>query len=52
MKNFRLPPGYSFIQSMWRTYKQVKDPIGAMEERNRSLPKTEPQDSSDSRLQP
>ena len=27
-----MPPGYSFLQSMVRTYKQVKDPIGTMEE--------------------
>ena len=27
-----LPPGYNFIQSLWRTYKQVKDPIGTIEE--------------------
>ena len=32
MRNYTLPEGYSFIQSMWRTYKQVKDPIGTMEE--------------------
>lgn len=27
-----MPPGYSFFPSMVRTYKQAKDPIGAMEE--------------------
>jgi cytochrome P450 len=32
MRNYALPKGYSFIQSLWRTYKQVKDPIGTMEE--------------------
>ena len=28
----KLPPGYNFLQSLWRTYKQVKDPIGTIEE--------------------
>lgn len=28
----KLPPGYNFLQSLWRTYKQVKNPIGTMEE--------------------
>lgn len=32
MKNYNLPNGYSLLQSFARTYKQVKDPIGAMEE--------------------
>ncbi len=32
MENYALPPGYSLIQSFFRTYKQVKYPIGAMEE--------------------
>lgn len=32
MKKYRLPDGYSLLQSFARTYKQVKDPIGAMEE--------------------
>ena len=32
MKNYNLPPGYNFLQSLWRTYKQVKNPIGTMEE--------------------
>ncbi|MEO5602130.1 MAG: cytochrome P450 [Cyclobacteriaceae bacterium] len=32
MKNYRLPEGYSLFESFVRTYKQVKDPIGAMEE--------------------
>jgi cytochrome P450 len=32
MEKYAMPEGYNFIQSLWRTYKQVKDPIGAMEE--------------------
>ncbi|HEU5146000.1 MAG TPA: cytochrome P450, partial [Chryseosolibacter sp.] len=32
MKNYNLPAGYSFLESMIRTYKQVKDPIGSMQE--------------------
>src|SRR5689334_22688256 len=28
----RMPPGYSFFRSMVRTYRQTKDPIGAIEE--------------------
>ena len=32
MTNYRLPAGYSLLQSFARTYKQVKDPIGSMEE--------------------
>jgi cytochrome P450 len=32
MKRFTFPPGYSFFQSIERTYKQVKDPIGTMAE--------------------
>jgi cytochrome P450 len=32
MKKYNVPPGYNFIQSIPRTYKQVKDPIGSMEE--------------------
>lgn len=32
MKKHSLPEGYSLLQSFARTYKQVKDPIGAMEE--------------------
>src|SRR3990170_5932008 len=32
MKKYSMPPGYSFLQSLVRTYKQVKDPIGTMEE--------------------
>lgn len=32
MKNYNLPDGYSLLQSFARTYKQVKDPIGSMEE--------------------
>lgn len=27
-----MPPGYTFLQSLVRTYKQVKDPVGTMEE--------------------
>jgi cytochrome P450 len=32
MKHYTLPHGYSLFESFLRTYKQVKDPIGAMEE--------------------
>jgi cytochrome P450 len=32
MKNRLLPPGYSFLPSLVRTYKQAKNPIGTMEE--------------------
>jgi cytochrome P450 len=32
MKRYNLPVGYSFLKSIVRTYKQVKDPIGTMEE--------------------
>ncbi|HMV07795.1 MAG TPA: cytochrome P450 [Cyclobacteriaceae bacterium] len=32
MKNYALPAGYNFLQSLVRTYKQVKNPIGTMEE--------------------
>jgi cytochrome P450 len=32
MKNYSLPGGYSFLQSLVRTYKQIKNPIGTMEE--------------------
>lgn len=32
MKKYRLPDGYSLLQSYLRTYRQVKDPIGSMEE--------------------
>ena len=32
MKNYNLPAGYSLLESFARTYKQVKDPIGSMEE--------------------
>lgn len=32
MKRHAYPKGYNFVQSLWRTYKQVKDPIGTMEE--------------------
>jgi cytochrome P450 len=32
MKKYSMPPGYTFLQSLVRTYKQVKDPIGTMGE--------------------
>lgn len=32
MKKYTLPNGYTFLQSLVRTYKQVKNPIGTMEE--------------------
>lgn len=32
MKKYVLPDGYSFLQSIDRTFKQIKDPIGTMEE--------------------
>ena len=32
MKHYKLPEGYSLLESFMRTYKQVKDPIGSMEE--------------------
>lgn len=32
MKNYRLPSGYSLLQSFVRTYRQVQDPIGSMQE--------------------
>lgn len=32
MQNYSLPGGYNFLQSLVRTYKQVKNPIGTMEE--------------------
>jgi cytochrome P450 len=32
MSTHSLPDGYNFLQSLWRTYKQVKNPIGSMEE--------------------
>jgi cytochrome P450 len=32
MKRYNLPAGYSLLESFARTYKQVKDPIGSMEE--------------------
>jgi cytochrome P450 len=32
MKTAALPQGYNFLHSLVRTYKQVKDPIGTMEE--------------------
>lgn len=32
MKNYSLPGGYNFLQSLVRTYKQIKNPIGTMEE--------------------
>jgi cytochrome P450 len=30
MKKFNFPAGYNFIQSIGRTYRQIKDPVGAM----------------------
>src|SRR5687767_4550973 len=32
MKKYALPDGYTFLQSLVRTYKQVKNPVGTMEE--------------------
>lgn len=32
MKHYKLPDGYSLLQSFVRTYKQVKDPVGSMME--------------------
>lgn len=32
MAEYQYPAGYNFIQSIGRTYKQVKDPIGTMQE--------------------
>jgi len=32
MKKYNWPDGYSLLQSFIRTYKQVKDPVGSMEE--------------------
>jgi cytochrome P450 len=32
MKKYVLPDGYTFLQSLVRTYKQVKNPVGTMEE--------------------
>jgi cytochrome P450 len=32
MKKYSMPAGYTFLQSLVRTYKQVKNPIGTMEE--------------------
>jgi cytochrome P450 len=32
MTKYNLPPGYSFLHSIVRTYKQVKDPIGTMQQ--------------------
>lgn len=37
MKNYSLPNGYNFLQSLVRTYKQVKNPIGTMEESMRKF---------------
>jgi cytochrome P450 len=37
MKSYSLPGGYSFLQSLVRTYKQVKNPIGTMEESMRNF---------------
>jgi cytochrome P450 len=30
MKRFNFPPGYNFIQSIGRTYRQIQDPVGTM----------------------
>jgi cytochrome P450 len=32
MQKYSIPPGYNVLQSILRSYKQVKDPIGSMEE--------------------
>lgn len=32
MKKYIMPDGYTFLQSLVRTYKQVKNPVGTMEE--------------------
>jgi cytochrome P450 len=32
MSRYASPNGYNFLQSLWRTYKQVKNPVGSMEE--------------------
>ena len=32
MKNYALPAGYTLLQSFVRTYRQVKDPLGSMQE--------------------
>ncbi len=32
MKNYAFPPGYNFFKSIERTIKQVKNPVGTMEE--------------------
>jgi cytochrome P450 len=32
MKKYTMPDGYTFLQSLVRTYKQVKNPVGTMEE--------------------
>jgi cytochrome P450 len=32
MKKYAFPSGYNFVQSLWRTYKQVKNPIGTISE--------------------
>lgn len=37
MKNYQLPPGYSLLQSFARTYRQVKDPVGSMEDSMRKF---------------
>jgi cytochrome P450 len=37
MKSNSLPGGYNFLQSLVRTYKQVKNPIGTMEESMRNF---------------
>ncbi len=35
-KSYRLPEGYNFFRSIYRTYKQIQDPIGAMRESMRA----------------
>ncbi len=37
MKKYALPPGYTLLQSFVRTYKQVKDPVGSMQESMRKF---------------
>lgn len=37
MKKYSPPKGYTFLQSIVRTYKQVKNPIGTMEESMRKF---------------
>lgn len=37
MKNYALPDGYNFVQSLVRTYRQVKEPIATIEESMRDF---------------